>query len=187
MPWRTKYICATVAISKSCISTHCLKSVRIRGYSGPHFPAFGVNTEGYDVSLRIESECGKVITRITPNTDTFYAMYILVFNWKVNPFFYNVPFWSLEKHRKNFGFLIFLQSIKSECMFLSCHAVYVLIMFLARSRPEIWSLSDCSWTRNDNHLVHKRTLNHLASYSHQKRVLAITKGISTYLPTIIQW
>ena len=29
---------------------------------------------------------------------------------------------------------------------------------LARSRREIWSLSDCNWTR---HLVHKRTLNHL--------------------------
>ena len=80
MPWRTKYICASITISKSCISTHCLKSVRIRGYSGPHFPAFGVNTEGYDVSLRIESECGKVMTGITPNNDTFYAMYTLVFN-----------------------------------------------------------------------------------------------------------
>ena len=32
----------------------------------------------------------------------------------------------------------------------------------ARSRREIWSLSDCNWTRTHNHLVHKRTLNHLA-------------------------
>ena len=23
---------------------HCVKSVRIRGYSGPYFPAFGLNT-----------------------------------------------------------------------------------------------------------------------------------------------
>ena len=30
----------------------------------------------------------------------------------------------------------------------------------ARSRREIWSLSDCIWTRTLNHLVHKRTLNH---------------------------
>ena len=29
---------------------HCLKSVRIRRYSGPHFPAFGLNTERYSVS-----------------------------------------------------------------------------------------------------------------------------------------
>ena len=24
---------------------HCVKSVRIRSYSGPHFPAFGMNTD----------------------------------------------------------------------------------------------------------------------------------------------
>ena len=54
--------------------THCVKSVRIRSYSGPHFPAFGLNTERYSVSLRIQSECGKIRTRITPNRDTFYAV-----------------------------------------------------------------------------------------------------------------
>ena len=31
---------------------------------------------------------------------------------------------------------------------------------LAQSRHEIWSLSDCNWTRTQNHLVYKRTLNH---------------------------
>ena len=30
---------------------HCLKSVRIRSFSGPYFPAFGLNTERYSVSL----------------------------------------------------------------------------------------------------------------------------------------
>ena len=50
---------------------HCVKSVRIRSYSGPHFPAFGLNTDR--VSLRIHSECGKMRTRITPNRDTFHA------------------------------------------------------------------------------------------------------------------
>ena len=33
---------------------HCIKSVRIWSYSGPHFPAFGL---------------------ITPNTDTFHAVF----------------------------------------------------------------------------------------------------------------
>ena len=33
---------------------------------------------------------------------------------------------------------------------------------LARNRREIWSLSDCNETRTHNHLVRKRTLNHLA-------------------------
>ena len=33
---------------------------------------------------------------------------------------------------------------------------------LAGSRRKIWSLSDCNWTRTQNHLVRKQTLNHLA-------------------------
>ena len=53
---------------------HCVKSVRIPRYSGPHFPAFGLNMESYSVSPRIQSEWGKIRTRITPNTDTCYAV-----------------------------------------------------------------------------------------------------------------
>ena len=45
------------------VITHCVKSTRIRSYSSP-----------YGVSYRIQSECGKIRTRITPNTDTFYAV-----------------------------------------------------------------------------------------------------------------
>ena len=52
----------------------CVKSLRIRSYSDPHFPAFGLNTERYGVSLRIQPECRKMRTRITPNTDTFHAV-----------------------------------------------------------------------------------------------------------------
>ena len=44
--------------------------VRIWSYSSPHFPAFGLNTERFGVSLRIQSECGKIRTRIIPNTNT---------------------------------------------------------------------------------------------------------------------
>ena len=49
-------------------------SLRIQGYSGLYFPAFGLNTGRYGVSLRIQSEYRKVRTRITPNTDTFHAV-----------------------------------------------------------------------------------------------------------------
>ena len=42
---------------------HCLKSVRIRSFSGPYFPAFELNTEIYRVNLCIWSECGKIRTR----------------------------------------------------------------------------------------------------------------------------
>ena len=53
---------------------HCVQSVRIWSCSGPYFPVFGVNTERYSVSLLVQSECGEMRTRITPNTDTFYAV-----------------------------------------------------------------------------------------------------------------
>ena len=33
------------------IHLHCVKRVRIRSYSGPYFPAFGLNTERYAVLL----------------------------------------------------------------------------------------------------------------------------------------
>ena len=53
---------------------HCVKNVCIWSYSGLYFPAFGLNMEIYSSSLRIQSEYGKMRTRITPNTDTFYAV-----------------------------------------------------------------------------------------------------------------
>ena len=53
---------------------HCVQSVRIWSCSGPYFPVFGVNTERYSVSLLVQSQCGEMRTRITPNTDTFYAV-----------------------------------------------------------------------------------------------------------------
>ena len=53
---------------------HCVKSVRIRSYSGPHFPAFGLNTERCVEYLSVQSKCGKMWTRITPTTVTFYAV-----------------------------------------------------------------------------------------------------------------
>ena len=53
---------------------NCFKNVRIWSYPVPHFPAFGLNMERYSVSLRMQSECRKIRTGITPNTDTFYAV-----------------------------------------------------------------------------------------------------------------
>ena len=32
-------------ISSKDLKLHCLKSVRIRSFSGPYFPAFGLHTE----------------------------------------------------------------------------------------------------------------------------------------------
>ena len=56
---------------------HCVKSVHIRSFSAPYVQAFGLNTEKYEVSLRIQSKCGKIWTRKTPNIDTFKAVNVL--------------------------------------------------------------------------------------------------------------
>ena len=55
-----------------------IKTPERRSYSGPYFPAFGLNAERYKTCLRIQSECGKIRTRMTPNTFTFHAVIINV-------------------------------------------------------------------------------------------------------------
>ena len=57
---------------------YCVKSVRIRSFSGPYFLAFGLNTERYSVSLRIQFECKKIRTRKILNTDTFYRVLFFI-------------------------------------------------------------------------------------------------------------
>ena len=54
--------------------SHCVKSVRIWSFSGTYSPAFGLNKKRCFLSLCIQSECGKIRTRKTPNTDTFHAV-----------------------------------------------------------------------------------------------------------------
>ena len=48
-----------------------------------------------------------------------------------------------------------------ESTLFSCLNVRELLAWNSR---DIWSLSDCNWTRTQNHLVRKRTLNHLANF-----------------------
>ena len=69
----------------------------------------------------------------------------------------------------------FIQSTKYMTV-CSCHVTYVFqsesILYsclnvkelLARSRHKIWGLSDCNWTRTQNLLVRKWTLNHLPKW-----------------------
>ena len=49
-------------------------------FSCPYFLAFGLNTERYRVSLRIQSEYRKIRTRKTPNADTFHSVLTRFFN-----------------------------------------------------------------------------------------------------------
>ena len=64
------------------------------------------------------------------------------------------------------------KEVSFNCVFLSCvtyasqsestiNSCMNIKEPLARSRREIWSLSDCNWTQTQNPLVRKRTLNHL--------------------------
>ena len=74
---------------------NCVKSVRIRSFSGPYFPAFGLNTGRYVVSLRIQSKCRKIRTRKTPNMDTFHAVY-----WQAL-LLTSMLFFSISTHHRN--------------------------------------------------------------------------------------
>ena len=38
------YLMNLIAAIKIKVNPHCIKRVRIRSYSGPHFPIFGLNT-----------------------------------------------------------------------------------------------------------------------------------------------
>ena len=79
------------SFKRSLKNKYCVKSVRIRSFSGPYFPAFELNKERYSVSLRIPSECRKIRTRKTPNRDTFHVvkykshlMFILLLSSDIN-------------------------------------------------------------------------------------------------------
>ena len=58
-----------------------MKSVRIWSFSGPLFPATGLNSERHSASLLIQSEYGKIRTIKTPNTGTFHAVYSCLKFW----------------------------------------------------------------------------------------------------------
>ena len=70
----------------------------------------------------------------------------------------------------------------------SCHVTYAFESestlynylnvkeLLAQNRLKFWKLSDCNWTWSQNHLVRKRTLNHLAQ---------LTKWFSCVLSTYL--
>ena len=57
----------SLSIEQCRNSSHCVKSLRIQSFSDPYFPR-------HVVSLRTQSECRKIRTRKTSNTDTFYEV-----------------------------------------------------------------------------------------------------------------
>ena len=84
---------------------YCVKSVFIWSYSGPYFPACGLNMERYEISLRIQSKCVELRTRITINTNTFHAVYVYLLCFNIDKiqslkftllFFYGTLFSTLK-------------------------------------------------------------------------------------------
>ena len=78
----TSYLCgSTVFLEAKQISLNMEYATLRKKCPYPEliWPAFGRNTVRYGVSLRIQSECGKMQTRITPNTDNFYEVQRRVF------------------------------------------------------------------------------------------------------------
>ena len=100
------------------LSTHEMNHIywiRFPAYTlSPHFPAFGLNTERSERSLRIQSDCGKMGTRITPNMDTFHPVlggtYLSYVCWRLAGVltflrvywikFYKINLYNLNKAKK---------------------------------------------------------------------------------------
>ena len=54
-------------------------------FFGPYFPAFGLNTERYGVSLPIHSECGKILTRENSVFGHFSKwLLLIIFKWSLS-------------------------------------------------------------------------------------------------------
>ena len=62
---------------KECICYYCVKSVRIRSYSGPHFSRIFLHSPYLSVFSPKRENAGKIRDRITPTTDTFCAVIVM--------------------------------------------------------------------------------------------------------------
>ena len=95
-----------IDIQSSYKDLHCIKKVRIRSFSDPHFSRIFSHSDRISpYSVQMRENQGKVRTRITLNTDSFYAA--LLFD-KVLPF---GNFWQC-------GRLIFFLHFYTEVCFL---------------------------------------------------------------------
>ena len=76
-PLDIQKICVLKIFEEICVAvTTTAYNLSVFGVFGPYFPTFELNTEIHEVSLRVQSKCGKIGTGKTPNTDTFQAVYI---------------------------------------------------------------------------------------------------------------
>ena len=74
-------------------------------------------------------------------------------------------------------YVLVTYSFQSEFILYNCLNVKELLGRSSYGRNEIWSLSDCNWTRTCNHLVRKRTFNYLAKLTYWLSVRLQTKWL----------
>ena len=93
-----------------------VESVRIRSYSGPHFPAFGLNTEIY------QSKCGKMRIRITPNTDTFHAVTVIAL-------VQNYISWNRKMMSVSWKSVVFENEAEQLCVIIMSKGIMALVAY----------------------------------------------------------
>ena len=127
---------------------HCVKSVRIRSFSGLYFPAFGLNAEIYRVNLSIHSECGKIRTSKTPNRNIFHAVLQILYNPVSNPqLFGNFLEGSENKWIMGIFKLKFFQLLHSHLdsatAFILMKSFFIFIRWASFTNFQILNLNAC--------------------------------------------
>ena len=90
----------------------------------------------------------------------------------------------------SFKLHVIIMSRTSFRVNLSCIVFLNFKELLARTRRHIWSLSGSNGIRIHNHLVRKRTLNHLAKLALRPKWLNVclrTKWLWVRIPLLSQW
>ena len=92
-------------------------------------PSFGLNTKRYRVSLLIQSKCGKMRTRITLNTNNFYAVYKMLIHINVSSC-HSCPSYFLVSRTKGFCVLLDLLDLHTlGALYFSC-GLHTLVLYL---------------------------------------------------------
>ena len=116
-------------------------ALRFQSYSVRYFPVFGLETKRYLVSLRFQSEYGKVRTRITPNRDTFHAVQVLmteVYEIEAQHIMKNCFFWVSFQNIGTLDFFslscyLIFRSLHYECTIVWNHPLLI--------QRNVWSIS----------------------------------------------
>ena len=118
-----------------CWILHCPKSVRIRSSSGLHFSCIFPHSDCIRLrispySVRMRENTGKMRTRITPNTDTFYAVLWSLNLWnKVNLEHSTIAVWNLAQSWSISKCFLWRRKIGSFCFTNTSIVIFVYCLY----------------------------------------------------------